>query len=147
MVQCAAYTPAGTEVVPPVVAYDFFVSRLQMQAPGLASSFGSSGFVHCRFHVPMAGWSMCSLQCLQDDMSGGLVACIRFSGIATEALEQQQKRKLLRRMQQDGLEAKLLPSGEAQSLLLQYNDPGTLPPFRRNEVLVPIAGGFDLWSS
>ncbi len=27
----------------------------------------------------------------------------------------------------------------------RYNDPGTLPPFRRNEVLVALREPYDLW--
>ncbi len=27
----------------------------------------------------------------------------------------------------------------------RYNDPGTLPPFRRNEVLIQLQGPFELW--
>jgi len=28
----------------------------------------------------------------------------------------------------------------------RYNDPGTLPPFRRNEVLVKLLPGYDIWT-
>lgn len=42
-------------------------------------------------------------------------------------------------MSRDGLEA-----AGPDWTLARYNDPRTLPPFRRNEVLVPL-GDFDLW--
>jgi hypothetical protein len=44
-----------------------------------------------------------------------------------------------RMLQKDGLQL----SGEGW-LLAQYNDPGTAPPFRRNEVLIPLHN-FQLW--
>lgn len=50
------------------------------------------------------------------------------------------KAQLLELMEADGLKA------GSKSLLLRYNDPGTKGPFRRNEVLIPIESGFDLWA-
>lgn len=72
---------------------------------------------------------------------GGLYAAIRFAGRANDELTQSKARELAVAMRGDGLEA----AGEP--LLLQYNDPSVRGPFRRNEVLLRIASGFDLWET
>ena len=70
-----------------------------------------------------------------------------FAGRADAQVAAEQTQKLLRSIERDGLQAAKNETGEAQSLLLQYNDPGVKPMFRRNEVMVPVAAGFDLWES
>lgn len=64
---------------------------------------------------------------------GGVYAAVKFNGLATDGEVQENTRHLLRRLEEDGY-----PVG-GEELLAQYNDPGTLPFFRRNEVLVPLA--------
>lgn len=73
-------------------------------------------------------------------VEGGTFACIGFAGIATPEAAAAQEKVLRRALQRDGLE----PAPGQSWLLAQYNDPGTLPPFRRNEVLIPLQN-FKLW--
>jgi SOUL heme-binding protein len=78
---------------------------------------------------------------------GGLFASLGFSGIADDRLATKNASKLAEAMTRNGLRPERDESGSVKSLLLQYNEPTVLPPFRRNEVLVPIADGFDLWDT
>jgi hypothetical protein len=70
-----------------------------------------------------------------------LYAAIRFPGRADAEECDRFKADLIGLMKADGL----IPG--SSSLLLRYNDPGTRGPFRRNEVLIPIESGFDLWET
>ena len=82
---------------------------------------------------------------------GGLYAVSSFGGIATDASAARAVEKLKADLAADGV--KILEEGDSSSpsssppfLLAQYNGPVTLPPFRLNEVLVPLdADAFDLW--
>lgn len=86
---------------------------------------------------------------------GGLYAVASFGGIATDASAARAVEKLRADLAADGvkiLEEKDSSSSSSSSpssppfLLAQYNGPVTLPPFRLNEVLVPLdAEAFDLW--
>lgn len=63
---------------------------------------------------------------------GGTFAVAAFSGLGGEADAAEQEARLRGTLVADGLKP---GSGWA---LARYNDPGTLPPFRRNEVLIPL---------
>lgn len=64
---------------------------------------------------------------------GGVYAAVKFNGLAIDSEVKENTRHLRRRLEEDGY-----PAG-GEELLAQYNDPGTLPFFRRNEVLIPLA--------
>ena len=82
---------------------------------------------------------------------GGIYAVASFGGIATDGSTARAVEKLKADLAADGV--KLLEGDSPSSspppppfLLAQYNGPVTLPPFRLNEVLVPLdAEAFDLW--
>jgi len=63
-----------------------------------------------------------------------IYAVSTFGGIAGEHDAKREARKLLDQIKKDGLE----PVDDSSWILARYNDPGTLPPFRKNEVLLPI---------
>jgi hypothetical protein len=65
---------------------------------------------------------------------GGTFAAAAFGGIAGEAQGAAEAATLRRALLADGLSP-----GEGW-LLARYNDPGTLPPFRQNEVLISLEG-------
>ncbi|KAK9822836.1 hypothetical protein WJX81_000491 [Elliptochloris bilobata] len=73
------------------------------------------------------------------EMSGGLFAIAAFSGHADPPRARAEAEKLRAALARDGMAF----AGDDWALL-RYNDPGTWPPLRLNEVLVPLAG-FDLW--
>lgn len=60
------------------------------------------------------------------------VVALGFSGLAGESKVQTKTRELLAWIESRGLE----PAASPQ--LARYNPPWTLPPFRRNEILVPV---------
>lgn len=60
------------------------------------------------------------------------VVALGFSGLAGEAKVQAKTQEVLAWIQSRGLE----PAAPPQ--LARYNPPWTLPPFRRNEILVPV---------
>lgn len=72
-------------------------------------------------------------------MGGGLWAARVFSGRAGPEAAAQQLQQL-----RDALAADGVAADGSEWVLARYNDPGTAPPFRRNEVLVPLQS-FDLW--
>ena len=73
------------------------------------------------------------------ELAGGLFAAAAFPGRADAARAQAEAQRLRAALARDGLAAV-----EGEWALLRYNDPGTWPPLRLNEVLVPLAR-FDLW--
>lgn len=84
------------------------------------------------------------------DVSFGLVAARRFSGIAPIADVDRESGELLRALKRDGVQI-LMGSGsesveaasvkeEDRVVLARYNEPSCPPWARRNEVLVPITG-------
>ena len=73
--------------------------------------------------------------------TGGLYAAIRFPGIVDDSQLDSKQKELVALMTGDSL----LP-GDSY-LLLRYNDPSVPAAFRRNEVLIPIVGGFELWET
>lgn len=75
---------------------------------------------------------------------GGIYAVASFGGIATDGASAAAAEKLKTDLAADGV--KLMENPPSPLLLAQYNGPLTLPPFRLNEVLVPLdAEAFDLW--
>ena len=76
------------------------------------------------------------------EIAGGLWAVISFGGFGDEATAAAKADELTRLAVADGLP---VDAGK-KWLLARYNDPGTLPPFRTNEVLLPLnAAEFKLW--
>ncbi|XP_059463318.1 heme-binding-like protein At3g10130, chloroplastic [Corylus avellana] len=57
---------------------------------------------------------------------------VKFGGVATEAVVEEKVEKLKKCLERDGYKI----TGEF--LLARYNPPWTLPPFRTNEVMIPI---------
>ena len=77
-------------------------------------------------------------------VKGGLYAVASFGGIATDAASAAAAEKLKKDLAADGV--KIADENTSSFLLAQYNGPVTLPPFRLNEVLVPLdEEAFDLW--
>ena len=76
------------------------------------------------------------------EFPGGLFAVATFSGIGNEIQAAQMEAELRKDVENDGLF--LVPGGK--KVLARYNDPGTIPPFRKNEVMLPIDDSkFKLW--
>lgn len=71
---------------------------------------------------------------------GGVFAVASFSGLGGEGDAEDQVWQLRKHLMADGVEVQL----GGQWVLARYNDPGTPPPFRRNEVMLPLAD-FKLW--
>jgi hypothetical protein len=65
---------------------------------------------------------------------GGTFAVAAFSGYASAPEAEAEAAKLRAAVAADGLNV------GGDWVLARYNDPSVLPPFRRNEVLVPLAG-------
>jgi len=66
------------------------------------------------------------------NIKGQVFAVSRFGGIANEDDGERQALALQRKLERDDLQF------EKEWVLARYNDPGVLPPFRRNEILVPL---------
>lgn len=76
-----------------------------------------------------------------------LYAVLRFSGKVDDVVRSQRRDELVAAMQVDGLIPEQDGAGNVQFVSAQYNDPRVKPPFRRNEILIPIASGFNLWET
>ena len=72
-------------------------------------------------------------------ISGGLFAVSVFNGVALENEVTREHEKLKKMLKKDEL------VGGEDWILARYNDPFTNPFVRRNEILIPIEGGFNLW--
>ena len=72
-------------------------------------------------------------------LAGEIFAARAFSGVADDQHAAQEATELRRQLLAHGQ----VPAGDGW-LLARYNDPSVLPPFRRNEVLIPVAD-FQLW--
>ena len=72
-------------------------------------------------------------------ISGGLFAVSVFNGAALENEVTQEHEKLKKMLKKDKL------VGGEDWILARYNDPFTNPLVRRNEILIPIERGFNLW--
>ena len=83
---------------------------------------------HSMEDLPKANTSQVSIQ----KESLGEVAVLSFGGWATEARSLNYQKKLLELINKQGLRYK------GGFLIAQYNSPWTLPPFRKNEVMVRI---------
>lgn len=57
---------------------------------------------------------------------------VRFSGVASERVVEEKVEKLKKDLERDGFKV------IGEFLLARYNPPWTLPPFRTNEVMIPI---------
>lgn len=80
------------------------------------------------------------------EVKGGIYAVAAFGGIATDAASAAAVAKLKSDLARDGVKVSSSSSSNPPYLLAQYNGPVTLPPFRLNEVLLPLdAEAFDLW--
>ena len=83
---------------------------------------------HAMEDLPKANTSQVSIQ----KESLGEVAVLSFGGWATEARSLNYQKKLLELINKQGLRYK------GGFMIAQYNSPWTLPPFRKNEVMVRI---------
>jgi len=70
-----------------------------------------------------------------DEMPARRIAAVRFSGVATDDSIVEQERRLRAWMVEQNLTAK------GPVTIAYYNDPWTPGPLRRNEVMIPVAGG------
>ncbi|KAF5840983.1 regulatory factor, effector binding domain-containing protein [Dunaliella salina] len=75
--------------------------------------------------------------------SMGTVAARAFTGLAFPGEVEEQAKELFAALKRDNV-----PFDESSGWrLARYNDPGTLPPLRRNEVMVKLADNYDpLWA-
>lgn len=77
-----------------------------------------------------------------EEVPGGLYATVVFAGAPSHKAVLGRKERLRGEMAADNLQAK-----ENIWMLATYNSNWTLPPWRRNEVLIPIKeGSFVLWN-
>jgi SOUL heme-binding protein len=77
-----------------------------------------------------------------EDVPGGLYAAVVFAGSAGHRAVLGRKERLRGDVASDNLQAK-----ENEWVLAIYNSNWTLPPWRRNEVLIPIKeDSFTLWN-
>ena len=81
---------------------------------------------HSMEDLPKANTSQVSIQ----KENFGEVAVLSFGGWATEARSLNYQKKLLELINKQGLKHK------RGFMIAQYNSPWTLPPFRKNEVMV-----------
>jgi len=75
--------------------------------------------------------------------SVGTVAARAFTGLAFQGEVEEEAKALFAALRRDNV-----PFDESSGWrLARYNDPGTLPPFRRNEVMVKLADNYDpVWA-
>lgn len=59
-------------------------------------------------------------------------AVVRFSGVASDKVVEEKVRKVKESLERDG------HKGVGDFLLARYNPPWTLPPFRTNEIMIPV---------
>ncbi|XP_078178647.1 SOUL heme-binding family protein [Carex rostrata] len=59
-------------------------------------------------------------------------AVVKFSGVATDKVVEEKVRKVKESLERDG------HKGVGDFLLARYNPPWTLPPFRTNEIMIPV---------
>ncbi|KAK2657719.1 hypothetical protein Ddye_010771 [Dipteronia dyeriana] len=57
---------------------------------------------------------------------------VKFGGVASEEVVEERVDKLKKSLERDGYRA------VGESLLARYNPPWTLPPFRTNEIMIPV---------
>ena len=76
-----------------------------------------------------------------------IYAALRFSGKMDDKVRLQRRDELLSMLEEDGLVPEKDSDGCTSFIVAQYNDPRVKPPFRRNEILIQIASGFDLWET
>ena len=62
----------------------------------------------------------------------GMIAALRFGGWATEKRSNRFIQKLLNALKEESI----LVTGDIR--VAQYNGPTTIPPFRKNEILIPV---------
>lgn len=74
-------------------------------------------------------------------------AVLRFPGMVDDDVRWQRRDELLAAMKTDGLVPATDSAGNPEFITAQYNDPRVKPMFRRNEMLIPVAAGFDLWET
>ena len=74
------------------------------------------------------------------EIPGKVFAVKTFTGLGDDNSAKRVAAELRRDLQRDGL----LVADDSKAILAQYNDPGTLPPFRRNEILLQL-NDFKLW--
>lgn len=65
-------------------------------------------------------------------MQGGVYACLKFNGLATEEEARERASELRQLLKESGYEA------VGEEIVARYNDPSTLPFVRRNEVIIPL---------
>ena len=63
----------------------------------------------------------------------GVVAVIKFGGWATEKRSNKFINTLLKELEENNIEV----TGDIR--VAQYDGPTTIPPFRKNEILIPVA--------
>lgn len=59
-------------------------------------------------------------------------AVVKFSGVASDKVVEEKVRKVKESLERDG------HKGVGDFLLARYNPPWTLPPFRTNEIMIPV---------
>jgi hypothetical protein len=127
---------ASIAMTAPVSAQRAGGDRIAMTAPVAATAVGDEAWT-VAFTMPSA-WSLETLPAPLDPrvtlvaLDGARVAARPFGGWATAARVARQQAALLEALHGAGLDA-------GAPTVAQYNPPWTLPPLRRNEILVPLA--------
>ncbi|BBZ43980.1 SOUL family heme-binding protein [Mycobacterium parmense] len=111
-------------------------AQISMTAP-VAQAVGSDGGWVIRFYMP-ANWTMDALPAPDDDrvrlveVPPETVAVLRFSGDRSPKAIAARTSELLDALREKGVR----PAGDPGAWF--YDPPWTLPPFRRNEIAVPV---------
>ncbi|CAD7700127.1 unnamed protein product [Ostreobium quekettii] len=113
--------------------------KMAMTTPVLTTNTGRMQFVVGQKYKEAGMPTPSDKEVATKEAAGGLYIVSSFNGPALEDQVEREFRNLKSIMYRDGLVA-----GEGW-VLARYNDPFTNPLLRRNEVLIPVAGGFSLW--
>lgn len=128
---------ASIAMTAPVSAQRAEGERIAMTAPVSATAAGEEAWT-VAFTMP-SSYTLETLPAPLDPrvtlvaVEGSRVAARRFGGWAIAGRVAEHQAALLAALQQAGLHA-------GTPTVAQYNPPWTLPPLRRNEILVPLAG-------
>lgn len=112
---------------------------MAMTTPVFTNDSGKMQFVVGKKYKESGMPSPTSEEVVASEMVGGLYAASTFNGLALVDQVDKEYRNLKSLLYRDGV------TFNDGWILARYNDPFTNPIFRRNEILIPIESGFNLW--
>ena len=131
-------TTAGEEIAMTAPVITTAGEKIAMTAP-VVTGGGGGAAVMMRFVLPSKYGTAEEAPKPVDERVGikeegeRVYAVVKFSGVATESVVQEKVRRLRESLERDGRAV------TGPHLLARYNPPWTLPSFRTNEVLLPVA--------